>query len=73
MKQAIEEEFILDVLTNYMEYKTYFDINKVIEDDPMYKSGKAKRKIARLVDLTDENIEKRTGIIIDHFRSVVMR
>lgn len=72
MKQAIEEEFILDVLTNYMEYKTYFDINKVIEDDPMYKSGKAKRKIARLVDLTDENIEKRTEIIIEHFRSVVM-
>lgn len=73
MKQAIEEEFILDVLTNYMEYKTYFDINKVIEDDPMYKSGKAKRKIARLVDLTDENIEKRTEIIIEHFRSVVMQ
>ena len=31
MKQAIEEEFILDVLANYMEYKTYFDINKTIE------------------------------------------
>ena len=73
MKQAIEEEFILDVLTNYMEYKTYFDINKVVEDDPMYKSGKAKRKIARLIDLTDENIEKRTEIIIEHFRSVVMQ
>lgn len=73
MKQAIEEEFILDVLVNYMEYKTYYDINKVIEDDPMYKSGKAKRKIAYLVDLTDENIEKRTEIIIEHFRSVVMQ
>lgn len=73
MKQAIEEEFILDVLVNYMEYKTYYDINKVIEDDPMYKSGKAKRKIARLVDLTDENIEKHTEIIIEHFRSVVMQ
>lgn len=73
MKQAIEEEFILDVLVNYMEYKTYYDINKTIEDDPMYKSGKAKKKIARLVDLTDENIEKRTEIIIEHFRSVVMQ
>ena len=73
MKQAIEEEFILDVLVNYMEYKTYYDINKIIEDDPMYKSGKAKRKIAYLVDLTDENIEKRTEIIIEHFRSVVMQ
>lgn len=73
MKQAIEEEFILDVLNNYMEYKTYYDINKTIEEDPMYKSAKAKKKIARLVDLTDENIEKRTEIIIEHFRSVVMQ
>ena len=73
MKQAIEEEFILDVLANYMEYKTYFDINKTIEEDPMYKSGKAKRQIAQLVDLTDENIEKRTNIIIEHFRSTVMQ
>lgn len=72
MKQAIEEGFILDVLTNFMEYKTYYDINKTIQDDPMYKSAKAKKKIARLVDLEDENIEKRTEIIIDHFRSVVM-
>ena len=73
MKQAIEEEFILDVLTNYMEYKTYYDINKTIEDDPMYKSAKAKKKIAQLVDLEDENIDKRTEIIIEHFRSVVMQ
>jgi len=72
MKQAIEEEFILDVLSNYLEYKTYYDLNKVIEQDPKYKSGKAKKKIARLVDLTDENIEKRTEVIIEHFRSVVM-
>lgn len=73
MKQAIEEEFILDVLANYMEYKTFYDINKVIEEDPMYKSAQAKKKIARLVDLTDENIEKRTEIIIEHFRTTVMQ
>ena len=73
MKQAIEEEFILDVLTNFMEYKTYYDINKTIEEDPLYKSAKAKKQIARLVDLTEENIEKRVQIIVEHFRSVVMR
>ena len=73
MKQAIEEGFILDVLSNYKEYKTYFDLNKEIEDDPMYKSSKAKRQIAQLVDTTDENIEKRTEIIIEHFRSYVMQ
>ena len=71
MKQAIEEEFILDVLENYMEYKTYYDLNKTIQDDPRYKSSKAKRQIARLVDITDENVEKRTEIIVEHFRNVV--
>lgn len=72
MKQAIEEGFILDVLTNFLEYKTYYNINKAIQDDPMYKSAKAKKKIAQLVDIADENIEQRTEIIIEHFRSVVM-
>ena len=32
MKQAIEEGFILDVLQNYTEYATFFQINKEIED-----------------------------------------
>lgn len=71
MKQAIEEEFILDVLSNFQEYKTYFDINKTIQEDPKYQSSKAKRQIAHLVDIADENIEKRTEIIVEHFRSYV--
>lgn len=72
MKQAIEEGFIIDVLSNYMEYTTYYNVNKTIEEDPKYKSGSAKRKIAQLVDITDENVEKRTEIILEHFRSVVL-
>ncbi len=71
MKQAIEEEFILDVLNNFLEYKTYFDISKRILEDPLYKSSKAKKQIAHLVDIADENIEKRTEIIVEHFRSYV--
>ena len=34
MKQAIEERFILDVLTNYTPYRSYYELNKSIEDDP---------------------------------------
>ena len=41
MRQAIEEEFILDVLRNYTTYKTYFNILKIIEDDPNYDRKKA--------------------------------
>ena len=34
MRQAIEEGFILDVLASYLTYKTYWNIQKAIEDDP---------------------------------------
>ena len=34
MKQAIEEGFILDVLQNYTTYRTYYQINKEIAEDP---------------------------------------
>src|SRR5699024_8311855 len=34
MRQAIEEEFILDVLQNYMTYKTSYRIAKEIEGNP---------------------------------------
>lgn len=33
MKQAIEEGFILDVLQNYITYKTYYQLNKAIQED----------------------------------------
>jgi type I restriction enzyme R subunit len=34
MKQAIEEGFILDVLANYTTYKSYYEIEKSIEENP---------------------------------------
>lgn len=73
MKQAIEEGFILDVLQNYTTYKTYYQINKAIEDDPKYKTNQAKRKIARFVELDEVNIGQRVEIIIEHFRTTVMQ
>lgn len=72
MKQAIEEEFILDVLQNYMTYKTYYELNKAIEDDPELKTNEAKRQIARYVDLHETNIAQRIEVIIEHFRTSVM-
>ena len=48
MKQAIEEGFILDVLQNYTEYSTFYQLNKEIEDDPRCKTNAAKRQIASL-------------------------
>ncbi len=68
MRQAIEEGYILNVLDNYVTWKTYFTLNKAIEEDPELQSIAAKRKIARFIDLHDTNISQKIEIIIEHFR-----
>ncbi len=68
MRQAIEEGYILNVLDNYVTWKTYFHLNKAIEEDPEMQSITAKRKIARFIDLHDTNISQKVEIIIEHFR-----
>lgn len=73
MKQAIEEGFILDVLQNYITYDTYFKLNKEIEEDPQYQTNKAKRQIARFVELHEVNIAQRIEVIVEHFRTTVMQ
>ena len=73
MKQAIEEGFILDVLQNYTEYSTFYQLNKEIEDDPRCKTNAAKRQIARFIELHETNIAQRVEVIVEHFRTTVMQ
>lgn len=73
MKQAIEEGFIIDVLQNYVTYKTYFELNKAIEDDPELETIAAKRKIAKYIELHETNIAQKVEIIIEHFKNNVMK
>lgn len=72
MKQAIEEDYILDVLQNFTEYETMFRLNKEIEEDPKMKTDDAKKQIARFIELHDTNIAQRVEVIVEHFRNVVM-
>lgn len=72
MKQAIEEGFILNVLENYIEYKTLYKIHKLIKDDPALNSAEAKKKIHKMAMLEKTNIQQRTAIIIEHFRNTVL-
>ena len=67
MKQAIEEEFILDVLKYYLSYPTYFNLVKTIEDDPEFEEKKAKRVLRKFVELHPHTIRMKTEIILDHF------
>lgn len=73
MRQAIEEGFILDVLKNYMTYKTFFKLSKAIEDDPEVNKKKAGRAIARFVSLHPYNLAQKTEVMIEHFRQVTAK
>ena len=71
MRQAIEEEFILDVVKNYTTYATYYRLVKAIEDDPNLPKKKAARALAKFMSLHPHNIEQKTEVIVEHFRQKV--
>lgn len=68
MRQAVEERFILDVLRNYMTYKTYSQLEKAIADDPKLSGRRGQRKVARFANLHPTAIGQKAEIIIEHFR-----
>lgn len=67
MKQAIEEGFILDVLANYTTYKSYYEIEKSIEDNPLFDSVKAQKKLRAYVEQNKQTIGTKAEIMLDHF------
>lgn len=70
MRQAIEEGFILDVLSNYLTYKMYFKIGKQTADNPEVYKVKATAAIKNFEMLHPHNIAAKTKIIIEHFNRV---
>jgi type I restriction enzyme R subunit len=73
MKQAIEENFILDVLQNYTTYQSYYALLKKIEDDPAYDKNKAQKKLKIFVESHSHAIAKKATLMIDHFMDNVIR
>jgi type I restriction enzyme R subunit len=67
MKQAIEEGFILDVLANYTTYKSYYEIEKSIEENPAFDKQKAQKKLRAYVERTQQTIDTKAEIMLDHF------
>ncbi len=71
MRQAIEENFIMDVLENYTTYERFYRLAKSIEEDPEFETRQAAKAIARFIELHPHNIAQKVKIIIDHFRKAV--
>ena len=71
MKQAIEEGFIMDVLTNYTPISRYFNVIKSVDDDPQFDSKRARRKLRRYVENHEYAVAQKAAIIVDHFNDSV--
>ena len=72
MKQAIEEDFILDVISNYTTYKSYYEIQKSIADNPEFDTKKAQKKLRAFVEQSKHTIGTKAEIMLDHFISHVI-
>lgn len=72
MKQAIEEGFILDVLANYTTYRSYYEIRKSIEENPLFDTAKAQKKLRAFVERDPRTIATKAEIMLDHFMGQVV-
>lgn len=73
MKQAIEEGFILDVVANYTTYRSYYEIVKSIEDNPLFDTRKAQKRLRGYVEKHEQTIAIKAEIILEHFVKSVIK
>ncbi len=71
MRQAIEEGFILDVLTNYVTYSTAWKLTHPHGDEREVDTRKGSSRLAKWVRLHPYNIGQRVEVIVEHFRANV--
>ena len=67
MRQAIEENFILDVLKGYTPYKTAFNLAKQVEDKKRVSGRVAKKALAQWMSLHPTNVTQKVQFIVEHF------
>ncbi|MDQ2794900.1 MAG: type I restriction endonuclease [Bacteroidota bacterium] len=71
MKQAIQEEFIKDVLRNYTSVNSYYRLLKKVENDPEFDEKKAAKKLRQYVESHEIAIRRKAEIMVDHFHEQV--
>ena len=65
MKQAIEEGFILDVLSHYTPVQSYYKLAKTVAEDPEFDTRKAQKKLRQYVEGHDYAIGLKAEIMVD--------
>ena len=74
MRQAIEEGYILDVLTGYHSFKLAFQIGQnAASGGGEVDQAQATKQVMRWVKLNPQTIAQKAAIIVEHFRENVAR
>jgi type I restriction enzyme R subunit len=72
MRQAIDEGFILDVLKNFVSYRTYWTLLKKVKEDPKYDRQKASKLLTRFVAENPKTIREKVEVICEHLATKVL-
>lgn len=73
MKQAIEEGFILDVLTNYTTYHSFYEVAKNTQENPEYDEARAQKLLRRMVEREIHTIQAKAEVMLTHFDAKIVR
>lgn len=73
MKQAIEEGFIRDVLTNYTTYRSFYEAGKKVEENPEYNEERAQKLLKKMVEREPHTIAAKAEVMLAHFDTKVYR
>jgi len=71
MRQAIEEQFIVDVLANYTTYEQLFRLETAAAGTIEVPSGQASRRLARFTELHPYVKSQKASVVVAHFNRVV--
>lgn len=71
MKQAIEEGYILDVLTGYHAFKLAFQVGQNAAHGNTVDQAQATKEVMRWVKLNPQTIAQKAAIIVEHFHENV--
>src|SRR5690606_13663782 len=71
MKQAIEEEFILDVLANYTTHNSYYKLISQAKEHKEFEIKEANKKLMSYVEGHKFAINEKAKIMVNHFHQEV--
>lgn len=72
MKQAIEENYILDVLTGYQSFELAFRVGGEAGSEQEVDEAEATKRVKAWVKLNPQTIAQKSAIIVEHFRENVV-